>query len=264
MSDTYIFYADVYFFQNFLIKSSVLYLTLWYQKYLPKGIMQRIGIAALAGTVFEIVSLISGAGYNVFLAAVHIAEVPAMMVFLIGKDKKYLVKAIVTGYFFILLINGILEIFWNMFGEKGDFLFFLFLSCGLVIVLVKTAHSHMKIEKYIFGVELLNQEKKLEIRGFYDTGNRLKEPYGQKGVHILSKDICEKLLGEAQQKMLVPYHALGNTKGLLEVFYVEKMKIRSEKQEYDLENAAIGIGEQKLFDGKSYEMIINEEAFQKK
>lgn len=263
MNHTYIFYADVYLFQNFLIKSSALYLTLWYQKYLPKGIIPKIFFAALAGSAIEIAGLLSGAGYNWFIAIVHLVEVPGMMVFLMGKEKKYLVKAIITGYFFILLINGIQEAFWNVFGENGSFSFFLIISCGLSVVVVRNLYFYIKTENYIFHVELQNEEKCCQIRGFYDTGNRLKEPYGQKGVHILSEDICEKMMSEKTSKMLVPYHALGNTQGILEVFYMKNMKITKGKQVFEIMDAAIGIGEKRLFEGKGYEMILNEGAFQK-
>lgn len=262
MNHTYIFYADVYLLQNFLIKSSALYLTLWYQKYLPKGIFIKICLGAFAGSVIEIVGLLSGFGYNWFIAIVHLFEVPGIMAFLIRKEKKYLVKAIVTGYFFILLINGIQEAFWNVLGEKGSFPFFLLISCGFAIIVVKNLVSYVKTETYLFYVELQNGETCYNVRGFYDTGNRLKEPYGQKKVHIVTKEICDKLMLENTSKLPVPYHALGNTEGILEVFYIDRIKITKEKQVFEILNGAIGIGDKQLFEGKGYEMILNEDVFE--
>ena len=262
MNHTYIFYADVYLLQNFLIKSSALYLTLWYQKYLPKGIFIKLCLTAFAGSVIEIVGLLSGFGYNWFIAIVHLLEVPGMMLFLIGKEKKYLVKAIITGYFFILLINGIQEVFWNVLGEKGSFPFFLFISCGFTIIVVKNLSAHAKTETYLFYVELQNGEMHCNVRGFYDTGNRLKEPYGQKKVHIVTKEVCDKLILENTSKLFVPYQALGNTEGILEVFYIDSIKIIKEKQVFEILNGAIGIGDKQLFEGKGYEMILNEDVFQ--
>lgn len=262
MNHTYIFYADVYLWQNFLMKSSALYLTLWYQKYLPKGIMPKIMFAALAGTVMEIMGLLSNAGYHWFIGMVHLVEIPGMILFLMGKEKKYLVKTIITGYFFILLINGVQEAVWNVFGENGNFHFFLIISCGLTLVIARSLYVQVKTEKYIFWVELQNEKSSCQIRGFYDTGNRLKEPYGGKYVHILSKEICEKLISEQEAKMLVPYHALGNTEGILEVFYMKNMKIKKGTQIFEITDAAIGIGEVQLFEGKEYEMILNESVFQ--
>ena len=259
LTQNYIFYADVYLVQNFLIKSSALYLTLWYQKYLPKGIMMKIFFVAFLGTCLEIMGLLSGVSYGWFLVIVHLIEVPGMIVFLIGKDKKYLMKAIVIGYFFILLINSIQEALWNLFG--GNFVFLLVISCALSIILVKRVYVGMKIDRYIVSVEIENERGTYQIRGFYDTGNTLKEPYGQRQVHILSKEVCEGILSSSDSKILVPYHALGNIDGMLEVFYMKNMKIRKETQVFEINNAAIGIGDVQLFEGKGYEMILNEGVF---
>lgn len=244
------------------MKSSALYLTLWYQKYLPKRIFIKIFFIALLGSLIEIVGLLSGVEYHSFIGFVHLVEVPSMMLFLVGKERKYLVKMIVTGYFFILFINGIQELFWNMFGENGNFQFFLILSCGLAVLIAKSVYGNIKVEHYIFWVELQNKEKCCKVRGFYDTGNRLREPYGQKSVHILSKEICEKILSDNDTKFLVPYHALGNTDGLLEVFYIERMKVRKGENIFEFADIAIGIGEKQLFEGKGYDMILNESIFQ--
>lgn len=260
MKQTYIFYADVYLWQNFLIKSVALYLTVWYEKYLPKGIILKIILTAFIGTILEIVGLLSKAGYEWFIGMVHLIEVPGMLFFLMGK--KYSVKTIITGYFFILVINGIQEAIWNIFGENGNFLFFLVISCGLAIVIARNLYVRIKTEQYIVSVELQNEISYCQVRGFYDTGNRLKEPYGGKAVHILSKEICERFLVENQAKMLVPYQALGTTQGVLEVFYLKTMKIEQGKQRLELSDVAIGIGDVQLFEGKVYEMILNESVFE--
>lgn len=259
MTQNYIFYADVYLVQNFLIKSSALYLTLWYQKYLPKGIMLKIFFMAFLGSCLEIIGLLSGVSYPLFIVIVHFVEVPGMVLFLIRKDKKYLMKTIVIGYFFILLINSVQEALWNVFG--GNFVFLLVISCLLSIILVKRVYVRMKTDTYIFPVEIENEKGTYQIRGFYDTGNTLKEPYGQRQVHILSKEVCEDILSEKDCKLFVPYHALGTMDGILEVFYIKNMKIRKETQVFEINNVAIGIGDVQLFEGKGYEMILNEGVF---
>ena len=215
---------------------------------------------AFLGTCLEIIGLLSGVSYGWFIALVHFIEVPGMVLFLIGKEKKYLMKAIIIGYFFILLINSIQEALWNVFG--GNFVFLLVISCLLSIILVKRVYVRMKTDTYIFPVEIENEKGTYQIRGFYDTGNTLKEPYGQRQVHILSKEVCEGILSEEDCKLFVPYHALGNIDGMLEVFYMKNMKIRKETQVFEMNDVAIGIGDVQLFEGKGYEMILNEGIFQ--
>lgn len=223
--------------------------------------MLKIFFMAFLGSCLEIIGLLSGVSYPLFIVIVHFVEVPGMVLFLIRKDKKYLMKTIVIGYFFILLINSIQEALWNVFG--GNFVFLLVISCSLSIILVKRMYVSMKTDKYIFPVQIETEKENFQIRGFYDTGNTLKEPYGQRQVHILSKEVCEAILSQSDRKMLVPYHALGNIDGMLEVFCIKNMKIRKETQVFEMNDVAIGIGAIQLFEGKGYEMILNEGVFQK-
>ena len=265
LSETYIFYADVYFIQNWIIKIAVLYLSLFCNRqhdtlFTVRG-MIKIILASFLGTILEIIGLLFFDSYNVFIACVHLLEVPLMIWFVLGKNYKKMLQVIVTGYFFVLVINGVIETMWNWFGEKGSYVFCLLFACGLVIIGVFIWKNYTKMQKGVFSVELIHKEKSTKTYGFYDSGNRLMDPYTGKGVHIVSKNILQRIGIEEETPVWIPYQALGNEEGILEVYYVDEVIIEGEKQRKSWQKSPLGVTKDNLFEGKNYEIILNEEVF---
>lgn len=265
LSGTYIFYADVYFIQNFIIKIAVIYLVLYCNKFLffttsLKGI-GKILFASGLGTVMEIAGLVLGNSYHLFMILVHVLEIPFMMRIVLGKKRKQIWKVIVTGYLFIVLINGVVEWLWNYFGDSASLVLLLILACGITIIAVRVWQNYSKMQKGIFQVELLHKDRYISTYGFYDSGNRLKDPYTEKGVHIVSELLIKSLGLEMNNPVLVPYQALGNETGMIEVYYVDELVIEGENERIHLEKSPLGVTKDNLFKERKYEIILNEEVF---
>ena len=128
----YIFYADIYFIQNFMMKIAVIYLALYCTKmYETISSMKGIGkicIVSFVATIFEILGLLLTGSYSVFILCVHLFEVPFMIWSVVGNVKQKIIRIIIAGYFFLMIINGVLEALWNQFGEHGSYLFYLLFS----------------------------------------------------------------------------------------------------------------------------------------
>ena len=265
LSGTYIFYADVYFVQNFIIKTAVLYLSLYCNKlHFETSRIKGVGKICLAsglGTMMEIAGLLLGGAYEAFILCVHLVEVPLMILFVLGKNRKQMLRVIVTGYFFIMLINGVLEALWNRFGEDGSYIIYLIFVCGVVIVGVRIWKNYSKMQKGIFPVELSHKGKRVATYGFYDSGNRLKDPYTGKGVHIVSEQVLVKLGTEEIAPVYIPYQALGNADGMIAVYYIDEMIIEGETQRKSWQKCPLGVTKDNLFKESKYEMILNEEVF---
>lgn len=265
LSSTYIFYADVYFVQNFMIKAVVIYLSLYFNKFQThissvKGILKIIIVSCLA-TVFEVMGLLLCDSYNFFIMLIHVLEVPVMFLCTVVKMRQNTFSLIVTGYLFVMIINGVLEVMWNWFGEKGNYIFYLGCSCGFVIVVARIWINYTRQQKGIFCVMLTHRGTRVRTYGFYDSGNCLTDPYTQKGVHIVSKDLFYKLHLENDAGVLVPYQSLGKKDGMLEVYYIEEMTIEGESKKYIWKNCPLGVTKENLFQEQKYEMILNEEVF---
>ena len=261
----YIFYADVYFIQNFMMKVAVIYLALYCNKVYEtiskaKGI-GKICLASFLGTITEIAGLICSGSYNFWVLCIHLFEVPLMIGFVTGKEKQNRMKIIVAGYFFLILINGVLEALWNQFGEGGSYLFFLIFSCATVIIGARIWRNYHQMQKGIFQVELSLQGKQIQTYGFLDSGNRLSDPYTGKGVHIISAKLWKRIAQTEIKPVYVPYQALGNENGMLEVYYVEELRIEGEKGRKIIQKCPVGVTKDNLFEGKKYEIILNEEVF---
>ena len=263
LAETYIFYADIYFLQNFIIKIAVLSLALrvnkvYFVQNTRKGIL-RIAIASFLGTIVEIAGLMLGNSYTIFLALVHLLEIPCMVCFVLGKERKKLLQVIVSGYFFIMVINGMLEIFWNWFGQSGAYLFLLCAACAAVGIGVRVWLHQQQMKKGIFPVELIHKQRTIVTYGFYDSGNHLKDPYTGKGVHIVSEKLIAQLSLQNEETVYVPYQSLGNMQGLIKVYYLEHIRIQKEQIFVERENVPIGIAEENLFQNKKYQVILHEE-----
>lgn len=265
LNETYIFYADVYFIQNFIIKLAVIYLSLYCNKCsfnlsTLRG-YGKIVLASAMGTFIEIMGLILGNSYNIFLTFVHIFEIPLMILFVLGKERQSFIKIILTGCFFVVVINGVVEWLWNWFGTGASFVLLLSLACGATVIAVRIWKNYKQMQKGIFLVELLHGEKRINIKAFYDSGNRLIDPYTGKGVHIISERLINGLSLDKENPVWIPYQALGNENGIIEVYYIDELLIEGEKQRINRTKTPVGVTKDNLFEGKAYEMILNEEVF---
>lgn len=268
----YIFYADVYFIQNFMMKATVLYLALYCSRMRAKisavSTIWKIGIASFVGTLVEIIGLLFLGNYSIYVVLVFFIQIPFMTGFVLGKEKKRSLHIMLNGYFFMILVNGVLEALWNYFGEYGSFLFFLLFSCSTVVVAVRIWRNYNQMQKGIFSVELLHGGNRIQEKALYDSGNHLKDPYTGDGVHIISGTTADKL-GIGRKEMTnvdsypvyVPFQALGIEKGVLEVYYIEALIVEGEKGRITIQNCPLGVTKENLFEGKNYQIILNEEVF---
>lgn len=261
LGEAYIFYADIYFVQNFLIKLIVLWLVMSVSKKFFQVSLYRLVAAAIIGTLFEIIGLLYIGNYMLFLLLAHLIEVPCMVLFLERKNKEQLIKNILWGYFFTMIINAVLEAFYNIFGQNGHYFILLILSCG-VVVIGTTYFLHWKKQtKGVYDVELKQGDICVRRKAFYDSGNHLKDPYTQKGVHIISEKLMKELSITEEKKVYIPYHSLGNENGLMDVVYLDEILIYGSKETVKQQKIPVGITKEDMFFDKSYEMILNEEVF---
>lgn len=260
--ESYIFYADVFLLQNFLVKISALYLSFRSSKQLfifshIKGVMKVIGVA-LFGSILEIVGLFLIRPYAAFLFCTYVIEFPIMLYFL--SPKRNVGLFVLRVYAFTVLINGVLECFWNYFGKNAEYILMVGISSIIVILFVKVWERYRQREKAIYPVRIIHNGKEIALYGYYDSGNCLKDPYGKKGVHIISREILKEVMTQDDYSVLVPYQSLGNTNGMLEMFYIDCIYINGEK-EIEQKKVPMGAAEEELFKGKSYKIILNEEVF---
>lgn len=263
LSETYIFYADVYFIQNFLIKVVVVFLSLYFNK--QQMIMRslkgklKICVAGAFGTVFEMSWLLIAKSHYLWMIFVQLLEVTVMITFIVGKNKTDRLKLIFNSFLFTMFINAIIEIIWNIWGKQSRYFYALILACGIAVIGAKLWKRYEKIQKGVYEVVFIHAGRLLTLQAFYDSGNKLMDPYTKKGVHIVSESVFHKLQVPEDKRVCVPYQSLGMEGGLIDVYYIDEMCIYGKKSNIKQQKCPIGVTKDNLFEGKNYEMILNEE-----
>ena len=135
-----------------------------------KPAMKVLGIATVA-TILEIAGLFFIPYYEVFVVFTHLVEVPAMMLVLLWKQKENVGKAIVGGYFYVILINGVVEVLWNLIGHGWGYPLLVLTGNVLCVLLVCFGVQRWQISKGIYPVDIHFPDIIWTARGFYDSGN---------------------------------------------------------------------------------------------
>ena len=261
LGNTYVFYGDVYFVWNFLIKITTLILiTVSFGKRIELSVKKIIFLAG-AASIAEMIALCFVIYYAVFVVVINVFEMPFMVYLLLSQDRRIIGKGIIRGYIFTILINGVLEILWNQFGETGSYFLIIVVACIGVFVGYSIYCKTRNREKGVLAIELKHMGKVVKTYGLYDSGNCLKDPYTGKGVHIVSENLIVELISREMNKVMVPYHALGTSADLIEAVYIDEIVIYGKEEIIRQHKIPIGIAKEEMFLNKSYKMILNEEVF---
>ena len=98
----------------------------------------------------------------------------------------------------------------------------------------------------------------MEIMGYWDSGNQLRDPYDHRPVCILSRHMAAKILNPKKDRVhFIPYCSLGQKEGLLPVTEIACIKIQNGRHEVEIRPAAVGIANEGLLEGKDYDMILH-------
>ena len=259
--ESYIFYVDLYFVQNLIMKGFALYLTFLHMKQYHvishiRGVIKVILVAFL-GTTLEVIVLLLIRPYVLFLILVYILIMPFSIRLLLPKEDKNLLVYSVCYIFYTLILNGVVECLGNYWEESQTFIEIVLISGSSVLIMYKIWSQYHKNQKGVYQIKIKHKGKEIFSQGYYDSGNCLKDCYSQKSVHIISKDLLEQVITGDEASVYLPFQSLGKVDGLIKVIYIDEMLIYAEKV-IKLEKVPVGIADDNLFQEKSYKVILNE------
>lgn len=111
---------------------------------------------------------------------------------------------------------------------------------------------------HIYEVRLKKDVRQLVLRGYWDSGNQLRDPYTGQGVNILCHTKAKQFLDETKDRIrLVPYRSLGEQEGLLGVTDVDELILCDGDARVKIGHAAIGIADPGLLERKEYDLILH-------
>lgn len=103
--------------------------------------------------------------------------------------------------------------------------------------------------------------KTVRVKGLLDTGNKLRDPIFQKPVSILTEQVKQELCGDEEPLyQMIPFHSLGEPKGLMPAFFADYLCIyRANGEEKRIERPLLGVTKEPLSSQKEYDMILHPE-----
>lgn len=234
-------YIDVVFFVNFFMDTLLLYLLgTCLKRPAPFG---RLMCGGAIGGIFGCAQVclwqlpawvMASASFGAAALMVAAAYRP--------KGWRELVKETGGLYLFATFVSGAMEFcrqytragFYVRMLARGErewilplfaWLFLVAGGCLLAVGLWQFAQEMAKERKHRYVVILSDGEVRVEATAYLDTGNFLREPKSGKAVQIVTERIWNRFAAKTQEKVMIPYHTVGNPCGVMAGIQIEQMEI---------------------------------------
>ena len=231
-------YIELIYILNFLLDFMILYGTKRLLK-ISKDIKRQI-YASILGSITTIFLEIKISNLQLFIIKVIISIL--MIVSAFGKNNFF--KNTLYFYMITIILGGVIY----LFDLKTTFyinMIFISMIFPVVIYIVVKELSNYKLniqDKYIVTISYKN--KKYQLEGFIDTGNKLKSPISNKSVILVNLKI------NTDNIIYIPYKAL-NTEGIIPCIKPDKVIINNKV----INNCLIGLSKDK-FQIEGYNCIL--------
>ncbi|MBP3487809.1 MAG: sigma-E processing peptidase SpoIIGA [Roseburia sp.] len=220
---------------------------------------RRLIPAAAVTSFLGLVLLVFIRNYLLYCLITHFLLNTFMTALCFGRcGKKEFIENFAVIYFVVILLGGILE--WlqgsGMFPQN----FFLMALAGIAGICVALFYlmRRKNFGNHIVEVRICKDCRNMELRGYWDSGNQLRDPYTGQGISILSHAKAREFVDEKKDRIrFVPYRSLGETEGLLAVLDVDEMVLKDGKKRQELRHMAIGIAQKGLLEDKAYDLILH-------
>lgn len=271
-------YIDVIFFVNFFMDTLLLSLLKTFLKR-PASRRRLVLGGGLGGLVGCLQVLLLGLpGWAAMTASLAGAGLMTGVTFR-PEGVRELVKETISLYLLAAGAGGLMELLWGytragfyvllvMRGEREfalPLLTWLFLAAGACLLAMGAGQfvREMKRERgFRYLVTLTQRGVTVETTGYLDTGNCLREPESGEEVQIVAERIWNLLAGGDKEKVLIPYHTVGNPYGMMAGIRIERMEIcgvrtRGREGRITIHHPWIAKAPYGLTGDKSYEVLLH-------
>lgn len=222
-------YLDYVFFINFIFDFILLFTTKIILKRNVK--ITRIILGSFVGTFSIVILFISMPSLIFFISKMLFGLIMVIITFKF-KDIKYtlnnffylmILSIILGGFLYFLNIEAGYEHVGLVFYKTGktlDIFILLLSSILLFIILSKKIKKYKNKISCYKKVKIFLDDKTILLNGYIDTGNNLVDPYFNKPIFIVNKNINIF----SKKFIFVPFSSLNN-KGILKCFIIDKVYI---------------------------------------
>ena len=193
-------YLDVVFFLNFMFDFLLLITVAIEQKRYPKK--RRVFLASLVASFSTLFLFLPLTNFTLLLLKIIVS----IFMILISFGKNRMLSCLKNLYENSILLGGLIyAVDLQIRYHKNGFLFFhdktefslilvLLFSPFLFYLFVKGEKKEKEQRQNLHHVTIIYQNIKMEVEGYLDTGNTIKDPYKKRSVLILShKDFTPKI-----------------------------------------------------------------------
>ena len=184
------------------------------------------------------------------------------------KNFRFFLRTIILYHGSAFLMGGI---FYAFLGAAGKALAEHTISASVCVILIAItvlavwSREGAGKENSLVNVELVEGNIRIIICALIDSGNTLYDPISAKPVSIVERAVLEGRvsLSKPEKYRLVPYHTLGS-RGLMQAIQIDRMIIRQDGQDVQVEKPLLGIYDSSVTQTGSYQMILHPELLKKK
>lgn len=253
----YVFYADVFFTQNFFMDFAALYgVNFFLRRHRKKRwLVAAAGIGAVAGLI--LLFTVKNRIWYTLLSHLLINTLMVWIAFGRNGAREFAENWAVT-YLVFLLLGGMQE--WLGESRILSYASVPGIVLGILGVygILRYLMQRKDFKNHIMKAQIKKRGEHLAVQAYRDSGNQLLDPYTGQGICILSKEKATKIFDAQKDHFrLVPYHSLGENEGMLWVTDVDELLLFDGKKTLRLPNVAVGIANEGLLERREYDFILH-------
>lgn len=257
MRKIYVFYADVFLLQNFLMDfAAVTGVNIFLKRYRRS---RRLFLASLFTSAMGLICLLLIKNDTVYRLITHFGLNTMMVWLCFGKcgRREFLENWSVT-YLVVIVLGGMMQWLQEDRVIPHHFLLQAVLTAAAGYGILLYLMHKRTFANHIYLVKLLKDERSMEVKAYWDSGNQLKDPYTGQGVCILSRERAKDFLDTKKDRIrYVPYQSLGEQEGLLGVTNIDELVLFDGNKVIRMKHMAIGIANEGLMEKKEYDLILH-------
>ena len=173
---------------------------------------------------------------------------------------KCVIQKLILLFIVSLCMGGLVMWLTGTLGIKNSLFLFLGGSAGygLFLFLQQRVLLEVKEQKTLYDVSFSTGKQRVTVKGFYDSGNHLIDPYMGSMVVIVSESLKERLSGVLGKQVLVPYYSLGNEHGILMAYRCKEMVIwKGNEEKSCYQNVLLAVDGPVFLHGQGYDVILH-------
>lgn len=196
--------------------------------------IRRIIFGAIIGSLSIFILFLKINSFQLFIIKILISIIMILISF--GyKNINYILKNFVFLYLVSFVLGGFLYYLNIEFSYKNEgiifyhhglsvnYIFLVIIAPIIIYIYVRQGKNLKNLYNNYYQVELyLNENDKIDLVAFFDTGNTLKDPYKKRPIILVNKS---KIINSDDYKFCFVNYNSVNNKGLLKCISVYQIKI---------------------------------------